>query len=105
MVNVATSWIGDPLRAKSPKWAQPAVPVAASVSGRPSVNDAAVSSLVGHNLRRLRKQHRLSLEDLAQQSGVSRAMLGQIEQGRSIPSIKILWQAAQALGVSVSWLL
>jgi transcriptional regulator with XRE-family HTH domain len=64
-----------------------------------------VSSLVGNNLKRLRKQHRLSLEDLATHSGVSRAMLGQIEQGKSVPSIRTLWQTAQALGVSVSWFL
>lgn len=72
---------------------------------RPSVSDGAVSTLVGHNLRRLRKQHRWSLEELALYSGVSRAMLGQIEQGKSVPSIRTLWQAAQALGVSVSWFL
>lgn len=72
---------------------------------RPAVSDGAVSTLVGHNLRRLRKQHRWSLEELALHSGVSRAMLGQIEQGKSVPSIRTLWQAAQALGVSVSWFL
>ena len=72
---------------------------------RPGVSDGAVSTLVGHNLRRLRKQHRWSLEELALYSGVSRAMLGQIEQGKSVPSIRTLWQAAQALGVSVSWFL
>ena len=72
---------------------------------RPAVSDGAVSTLVGHNLRRLRKQHRWSLEELALYSGVSRAMLGQIEQGKSVPSIRTLWQAAQALGVSVSWFL
>ena len=42
---------------------------------------------------------------LSRQSGVSRAMLGQIEQGKSVPSIRILWQIAQALGVTVSWFL
>lgn len=72
---------------------------------RPCVNESAVSSLVGANLRRLRRQHRISLEELSRQSGVSRAMLGQIEQAKSIPSIRTLWQVAQALGVSVSWFL
>jgi transcriptional regulator with XRE-family HTH domain len=72
---------------------------------RPSVSDMAVSSLVGRNLRRLRKQHRWTLEDLSMRSGVSRAMLGQMEQGKSVPSIKTLWQIAQALRVSVDWFL
>lgn len=80
------------------------VPDPATVA-RPAVSDNAVSSLVGRNLKRLRKQHRWSLEELSLHSGVSRAMLGQMEQGKSIPSIKTLWQVAQALGVSVSWFL
>lgn len=74
-------------------------------TARPSVNEAVVCALVGSNLRRLRKQQRFSLEQLAAHSGVSRAMLGQVEQGKSIPSIKTLWQVARALGVSVSWFL
>lgn len=74
-------------------------------SGKPGMAEEVVLSLVGGNLKRLRKQHRLSLDDLASRSGVSRAMLGQIEQGKSMPSIKTLWQVSQALGVSVSWFL
>jgi transcriptional regulator with XRE-family HTH domain len=105
MTTAATAWIGEPLRAGALPWVRPAAPQQPVPPNKPSLNDAAVSSLVGRNLRRLRKQHRLSLEELARQSGVSRAMLGQIEQGKSIPSIKTLWQTAQALGVSVSWFL
>lgn len=74
-------------------------------SDRASLNEALVCSLVGRNLRRLRRQQGFSLEQLAAHSGVSRAMLGQVEQGKSIPSIKTLWQVAKALGVSVSWFL
>lgn len=101
----ATAWIGEPRRAPVTQWVKPAVPQEPAVAARPAVNEAVVSTLVGKNLRRLRKQHRLSLEELARQSGVSRAMLGQVEQGKSIPSIKTLWQVAQAFGVSVSWFL
>lgn len=72
---------------------------------RHSLNEALVCDLVGRNLRRLRRQQGFSLEQLAAHSGVSRAMLGQVEQGKSIPSIKTLWQVARALGVSVSWFL
>jgi len=71
----------------------------------PELDDAALMGTVGQNLRRLRKQHRLSLEALSGLCGVSRAMLGQLEQGKSMPSIKTLWQIAQALGVSVIWFL
>ena len=89
----------------TPRWEAPQGEAAPAALARPAVSDMVVSALVGHNLRRLRKQHRLTLEELALQSGVSRAMLGQVEQGKSVPSIKTLWQVAQALGVSVAWFL
>lgn len=56
---------------------------------------------VGHNLRRLRHQSAWSLQRLAAESGVSRAMLGQIELGQSAPTITVLWCIAQALGVQL----
>lgn len=60
---------------------------------------------VGTNLRRLRAEHKLSLEGLAQASGVSRAMLGQIELGQSTPTINVLWKIARALNVPFSALI
>jgi len=55
--------------------------------------------VVGQNLRRLRTRRGLSLERLAKSSSVSRAMLGQIELGRSVPTINLLWKVARALDV------
>jgi transcriptional regulator with XRE-family HTH domain len=46
-----------------------------------------------------------SLERLAQISGVSRAMLGQIELGQSAPTINVLWKIARALEVTFSALI
>jgi transcriptional regulator with XRE-family HTH domain len=63
------------------------------------------SAAVGSNLRRLRVRRGLSLEKLARQSGVSRAMLGQIELGQSTPTIGILWKVARALAVTFSSLI
>lgn len=60
---------------------------------------------VGANLRRLRARRGLSLERLARLSGVSRAMLGQIELGRSMPSIQVVWKVAHALRVPLSGLI
>ena len=57
---------------------------------------------IGRNLRRLRTRHGHSLERLAKLSGVSRGMLGQIEQGKSVPTISLLWKVARALGVPFS---
>lgn len=58
--------------------------------------------LVGVNLARLRAERQLSLDALARASGVSRAMLAQIESARSVPSIKVLSKIAVALKVSVA---
>ena len=60
---------------------------------------------VGKNLRRLRTERGLSLEKLARASGVSRAMLGQIELGQSAPTINILWKIARSLDVPFSALI
>jgi transcriptional regulator with XRE-family HTH domain len=60
---------------------------------------------VGKNLRRLRTERGLSLEKLAQASGVSRAMLGQVELGQSAPTINVLWKIAKSLDVPFSALI
>src|SRR6201996_3431587 len=62
----------------------------------------ALEHLVGVNLARLRAERQLSLDALARASGVSRAMLAQIESARSVPSIKVLCKVAAALKVSVA---
>ncbi len=71
----------------------------------PKAETGDLTPVVGENLRRLRTQRGLSLEKLAQQSGVSRAMLGQIELGQSAPTINVLWKIASGLGVTFSALL
>ncbi|HEY8076430.1 MAG TPA: helix-turn-helix domain-containing protein [Labilithrix sp.] len=64
-----------------------------------------LAPVVGANLRRLRLRRGLSLEKLAQKSGVSRAMLGQIELGQSAPTINVLWKIARALDVTFATLI
>jgi transcriptional regulator with XRE-family HTH domain len=66
---------------------------------------AKLSIIVGENLRHLRRKSGLSLEQLGVISGVSRAMLGQIETGKSAPTINLLGRIAEALKVSVSSLI
>src|SRR3954454_21895972 len=61
-----------------------------------------LSAAVGRNLRRIRTRQGFSLERLAGVSGVSRAMLGQIENGKSTPTIALLWKIATALHVPFS---
>lgn len=64
-----------------------------------------LAPVVGANLRRLRTRRGLSLERLAHLSGVSRAMLGQIELGQSAPTINVLWKISRALEVTFSALI
>jgi transcriptional regulator with XRE-family HTH domain len=58
-----------------------------------------LGAVIGSNLRRLRQRRGYSLETLAKLAGVSRAMVSQIEGGRSMPTIGLLWKIARALEV------
>jgi transcriptional regulator with XRE-family HTH domain len=69
------------------------------------VPDGNLGAVVGANLRRLRQRRGLSLDNLAKISGVSRAMLSQIEIGRSVPSINVVFKIARAFGLPFSALL
>jgi transcriptional regulator with XRE-family HTH domain len=90
----------------STKRTRTARPALRSIPSVPSEPQTGVLNLtVGNNLRRLRTRRGLSLERLAQSSGVSRSMLGQIELGQSAPTINVLWKIAQALEVPFSALL
>lgn len=71
----------------------------------PKETSADLAPVVGKNLRRLRTERGLSLEGLARASGVSRAMLGQVELGQSAPTINVLWKIARAVDVPFSALI
>ncbi len=66
---------------------------------------ADLTPVVAGNLKRLRTERGLSLERLSQLAGVSRAMLGQIEQGKSTPTINVVWKIVRALDVPFSTLI
>jgi len=79
-------------------------PVVEAVSAE-AAPTADLAPVVGSNLRRLRVKRGLSLEKLAKLSGVSRAMLGQVELGQSAPTINVLWKISTALAVPFSALI
>lgn len=60
---------------------------------------------IGPGLLAARKARRLTLEQLAQLSGVSRSMLSQIERGETNPTFAVLWNLTQALGMEFSELI
>jgi transcriptional regulator with XRE-family HTH domain len=82
-----------------------APPPPPALAGAHADDAADLAPVVGGNLRRLRTKRGLSLERLSQLSGVSRAMLGQIELGQSAPTINVLWKIARALEVTFSALI
>jgi len=59
---------------------------------------------LGHALRRRRQERRLTLDQLARQSGVSRAAISKIERGQSGASTTVLGRLAEALDLSISQL-
>ncbi len=61
-----------------------------------------LTPVVGKNLRRFRSERGLSLEALSKMSGVSRAMLGQVELGHSTPTINVVFKIARALELPFS---
>jgi rhodanese-related sulfurtransferase/transcriptional regulator with XRE-family HTH domain len=61
--------------------------------------------VVGENMKQLREQRGLSLDQVARLTGMSRTVLGQIELGKTAPSVSVVWRIAQAFGVHFSALL
>jgi rhodanese-related sulfurtransferase/transcriptional regulator with XRE-family HTH domain len=67
--------------------------------------NAELDGIVGNNLKTLRARKNLSLDQLARQTGLSRQLLGQIELGRSSPSVSVVWKLAQAFELPFAALL
>ena len=64
-----------------------------------------MSSLAGKIIKEQRKRLSLSLDQLSKLSGVSVAHLGRIEQGKRIPSTRIIQKIAEPLGFDLYELL
>ena len=62
-------------------------------------------SVLAQKLRALRSNLGWSLDVASKNSGVSKAMLGQIERGESSPTIATLWRIATGFGVPLSELI
>ena len=61
--------------------------------------------LVGANLRRARGAAGLSLAQVSGLTGVSKAMLGQIERGESSPTLATLWKLCKGLQLPLTALI
>jgi transcriptional regulator with XRE-family HTH domain len=61
-----------------------------------------VDELFGQVLRQLRRERGLSQEDLAFESGYHRTYISLLERGKKSPSLKTLFQLANALNIQPS---
>ncbi|MGO4890028.1 helix-turn-helix domain-containing protein [Anaerobacillus sp. MEB173] len=69
-------------------------------------NDAEkIAKQIGETLRKIRKEKGMSLQDLANITGVSKLTLGNIERGEGNPSLTVIWKIANGLTIPISALL
>lgn len=73
-----------------------------NISTDPETHVQQVSEAVAKRLREVRKQQKISLDELARRSGVSKGMVVEIENCKANPSIGILCKISAALGLSVA---
>ena len=64
-----------------------------------------INNVIADNLKRMRKENRWSLDTVAEMTGVSKSMLGQIERKESSPTVVTLWKIATGLHISFTALL
>ncbi|MGX6969999.1 helix-turn-helix domain-containing protein [Vagococcus bubulae] len=68
-------------------------------------NEKDVVHQLGGYIRKIRKESGLTMEQLSKKSGVSVLSIGNIENGRTNPTINILWKLSQALNMTLSQLI
>lgn len=60
---------------------------------------------IGANIQKIRKEEGLTLDALAERSGVSKAMLSQIESDKVNPTVLTIWKIARGLEVELDAIL
>ncbi len=63
------------------------------------------SLLPGKRLKQLRQTGEMTLQQLAERSGVSKSMISKIERGEAVPTTTVLSRLAEALDIGISTLI
>jgi len=71
-------------------------------SGATMAVEAVSSGRLGERVKELRRSRGLTLEGLAEISGVSRAMISKLERGEKNPTLVVAAKLAEGLGVTLS---
>ena len=58
-----------------------------------------MNMIVAKNIKRLREENKLSMDELVRLSGVSKSMLAQFERGDGNPTISTLWKISNGMKV------
>lgn len=61
-----------------------------------------LNQYLSQSLKRIRSENGWSLDQTSKKTGVSKAMLGQIERGESSPTLATLWKIATGFNISLS---
>ncbi len=69
----------------------------------PTIDDDAVDQRLGETVRLLRQRAGLSIQDVANRTGLSNGMISQLERARAMPSIRTLRLLSIALDVPISY--
>jgi transcriptional regulator with XRE-family HTH domain len=56
---------------------------------------------IGKNIKKIRKLKKLTIQNIAEKTSLTRSLLSQIENNKANPSIKSLYAIAMALGVPI----
>jgi len=64
-----------------------------------------LSEIISSNLKQIRSDKKLSLDNVSKLTGVSKSMLGQIERGEVNPTVTTIWKIANGLKVSFTALM
>lgn len=58
-----------------------------------------MNEIIAKNIKKLREENKLSMDELSKLSGVSKSMLAQIERGDGNPTISTLWKISNGMKV------
>jgi transcriptional regulator with XRE-family HTH domain len=61
--------------------------------------------IIAQNLKKLREERKLSLDNVAKLTGVSKSMLGQIEREEVNPTVSTVWKISNGLKISFTQLM
>lgn len=67
-----------------------------------SYSSTVFAKCVGNTVKRLRKENKLSQEELAEKINSHQVYISEIERGLKIPSLPVLFKMANAFGITPS---